>query len=86
MSDARADHLDRRARHLRRLARAIENSPVMHLDALAGDDTWRGPRPQRCVEQLRSHLHQLHAAAEELRWQAYVFARRADAMRAVPGG
>lgn len=80
------DHLDRRARHLRRLARSIESSPVMHLESLAGEDTWRGPRPSSCVQQLRGHLHHLHEAAEELRWQAYTFERRADALRAVRVG
>jgi cell division inhibitor SulA len=74
---ARAEQLRRRAAELRALAEAIETSPVMHLEHLAGDDTWRGGRPTLCRTLLATNLHQLHQAADDLRWQAWLFEQRA---------
>ena len=49
----------------------------MNLDHHAGDDTWRGRKPSLCRAILAANLHQLHAAAEDLRWQAYLFEQQA---------
>lgn len=75
---ARAAQLRRRAQHLRTLATAIEATPAMSLDQHAQDDTWCGQRPLLCRTLLASSQHQLHAAADDLRAQAYRFEREAD--------
>ena|GEM_PF-698838 len=77
-STARADQLRRRAAELRALATTIEAGPVMRLEQLAGDDTWRGLRPTLCRTLLATNVHQLHQAADDLRWQAWLFEQRAD--------
>ncbi|NND76504.1 MAG: hypothetical protein HKN44_16020 [Ilumatobacter sp.] len=82
MSHAAADHYRRRARRLRSLALRIEHSFAMQLDSFAGDDTWRGRRPGLCRTTLRSNQRQLHHAADQLRWQAFLFDRRADQLDA----
>jgi len=80
---ARANQLRQRARHLRWLAEAIEASPVMGLDRYGDVDTWRGPRSDLSRATLASNQHQLHAAAEELRWHAYRFEQQARELDAV---
>jgi hypothetical protein len=49
----------------------------MHLDRYSQVDTWRGPRPDLCRATLAANQHQLHAAAEDLRWHAYRFEQHA---------
>jgi hypothetical protein len=80
---ARALQLRQRADHLRRLADDIEASPVMRLDRHGDADTWRGARPDLCRVTLAANQHQLHAAADDLRWHAYRFERQADELEAV---
>lgn len=80
---ARANRLRQRARHLRSLAEAIEASPVMRLDRYGDVDTWRGPWPDLCRATLASNQHQLHAAADALRWHAYQFEQQAQELEAV---
>lgn len=77
MSITQAIRLRQRARHLRGLATAMEASPTIDLDHHAGDDTWRGRKPALCRAILAANLHQLHSAAEDLRWQAYLFEQQA---------
>jgi hypothetical protein len=79
----RANQLRQRARHLRRLAEAIESSPVMRLDRYGDVDTWRGPRPDLCRATLAANQHQLHAAADDLRWHAYRLEQQAEELDAV---
>ena len=79
----RADQLRQRARHLRRLADAIEASPVMRLDRYGDVDTWRGTRADLCRATLATNQHQLHAAADDLRWHAYRFEQQAQELDAV---
>lgn len=79
---SRAHHLRVRADHLRQLAEAIERSPVMRLDRHGDVDTWRGLRPDLCRATLAANQHQLHGAADELRWHAHLFERRADELEA----
>ena len=84
MSNNQAAHLRDRARHLRHLADAIETTPAMRLEQLAGEDTWRGRRPLLCRNLLRRNLEQLHRAADDLRWNAYLLEQQAVACDAVP--
>ncbi len=77
-----AAELRARAHRLRQLAVAIEATPAMRLERFAGDDTWRGPRPHLCRDLLRRNLAQLHQAADDLRWRAYVLEERAAACEA----
>jgi len=81
--DATANHLRERARHLRDLATAIENLPVMSLEIHADGGTWRGPRPDLCRSTLRTNQQQLHGAADDLRWQAHRFEQEAAELDAV---
>lgn len=76
-STAQAGQLHQRARHLRNLAGAIESSPVLSLNHHADEDTWRGRKPALCRAVLATNQQQLHAAAEDLRWQAYLFDQQA---------
>jgi hypothetical protein len=80
---ARANQFRQRARHLRHLAEAIEAASVMRLDRYGDVDTWRGPRPDLCRATLSVNQHQLHAAAEDLRWHAYRFEQQADELDVV---
>jgi hypothetical protein len=79
----RANDLRRRARHLRRLADAIEASPVMRLDRHGDVDTWRGPRPDLCRATLARNQHQLHAAADDLREHAWRLDQQAEELDAL---
>lgn len=83
MSNTRAAHLRERARRLRHLARIIETTPAMHLEVLAGEDTWRGQRPRLCRDLLERNLAQLHRAADDLRWHAYLVEEQAIACEAL---
>ena len=74
---ARAHQLRQRAHDLRRLAEAIEAAPVMRLDRHGDVDTWTGRRPDLCRATLAANKHQLHAAADDLRWHAYRFEQQA---------
>jgi hypothetical protein len=80
---ARALQFRQRARHLRALADAIETSPVMRLDRFGDVDTWRGDRPELCRATLATNQHQLHAAADDLRWHAYRFEQQAEELEAL---
>jgi hypothetical protein len=80
---ARAEQLHRRARHLRDLAERIEASPVMRLDRHGDVDTWRGARPDLCRATLAANQHQLHAAADDLRWHAHRFEQQAEELEAI---
>ena len=77
MSLTHAADLRRRARRLRALATRIEQLPVMRLERFAGDDTWIGARPLLCRNLLLANQSQLHHEADQLRWQGYLFERRA---------
>ncbi len=81
MSDA--DHLRRRALHLRALATAIEGSPVFALDRYAAEDTWRGGRSDDCRAELAMRQADLYQAIEQLVTTAWWLDRRADVLDAV---
>lgn len=80
---ARANHLRHRARHLRDLATAIEQLPIMSLEIHADGDTWRGPWPDLCRSTLCANQRQLHGAADDLRWHAHRFDQQAAELDAV---
>lgn len=82
----RANQLRHRAALLRDLAEGIEASPVMRLDRHGDVDTWRGPRPDLCRVTLAANQHQLHAAADDLRWHAYRFQQQAIELEAAARG
>lgn len=74
---------------LRTLATRIEQSQVMSLERLAGDDTWRGARPLLCVVTLGRNQHQLHRAADDLRVHAHRLVSEAtelDHLARLPSG
>ncbi|MEL6893020.1 MAG: hypothetical protein AAFP84_15620 [Actinomycetota bacterium] len=88
MSTALAAKYRRRARSLRTLADSIEALPLMQLDAFAGPDTWRGPKPADRVDRLRHFQQRLHADAETLRRRAWWLDQQADDLErtaALPG-
>lgn len=55
----------------------------MNLDRYGDVDTWRGPRPDLCRATLTANQHQLHAAADDLRWHAYRFEQQARELEAI---
>lgn len=73
MSLGTAQTLRERASRLRHLADEIERSSVFALHQHANDETWRGTRPQFCVNMLRRHQARLLHDATDLRWQANLF-------------
>ena len=83
MTTHAAAELRARAHRLRRLAVDIEATPAMRLERFAGDETWRGSRPHLCLDLLRRNLAQLHRAADDLRWRAYLLEERAAACETV---
>ena len=78
-----ASQLRARARHLRDLAVRIERTPALRLDGWADVDTWRGPRADECRRLLHDAQHRYHAAADDLRRQAWQLERRADELDTV---
>ena len=66
-----------------RIAEQLDHTPAADVDRLAGDDTWRGRRPALCRFVLRINLAQLHAAADDLRWQALLLEQQADQLDAL---
>jgi hypothetical protein len=83
MSHTTSQVLRRRAHRLLTLANEIERSPVLRLDSFAGDDTWRGSRPQLCRNLLHANQAQLHSDADGLRSQAYLFEQQAEQLAAI---
>ena len=79
-----AHQLRQRAAELRRVAQQIERNPVMELDALAGDDTWRMPAADTCRALLRQDLHALHQVIDDLRLAAWRLEVSADALATTP--
>lgn len=82
MSNSHASALRQRAHSLRLHADRIERTPAMSLERFATVDTWRGPRPNHCLQLLHAAQHRMHGAAEELRLHAWRFDRRADDLEA----
>lgn len=82
MSAADARHHRQRAGDLEALARRIENEPIWTLPSAAGTETWHGPRPRSCSDQLSIDLHRLEQAIDDLRRRARAHLRTADELDA----
>jgi hypothetical protein len=62
--------LRNRAAGLRALARQLERSSLHDLVGWVGSDTWMGPSPQRCADDVRLRSGQLRSHATDLRARA----------------
>lgn len=67
---------------LRSFAGRIEQLAVLSLHIEAGADTWAGPSPQACTDDLRDRATRLGSDASGLRREARRFERIADEMDA----
>lgn len=76
-SNSDATVLRNRAVGLRSLARALERSSLHDLVGWVGADTWMGPSPQRCADDVRIRSSQFIAQAAELRARAQRLDERA---------
>lgn len=77
-----ADRLRRRAAVLSDLARVLQRLTVLTLHLDAGPDTWVGPSPQACRDDLVARRGSLLRAADALAAEARRFTRMADEMDA----
>ena len=75
-----AEQLRGRARALRVLAQAIDDCGAITLYRRAGIDTWIGPTPQRCLDDLMLARKQLQRSADDLRDAAHRLDARAGQM------
>lgn len=73
-----ADRLRRRAVVLTDLARVLQRLTVLTLHLDAGPDTWVGPSPQACGDDLVARRGSLLRAADALTVEARRFMRLAD--------
>ena len=78
------------ARHLRSVAGMIGTSRALTVHSLAGPDTWIGPTPQSCYDELlgvRRHLQAnqqtLSDTARRLEQQAHVLEQQLTMQRLV---
>lgn len=78
MTHHQSTALRQRAHRLRRFAEQIECTPAMSLERHATVDTWRGPRPEECLQLLHQAQHRIHETAEELRRHAWLLDQQAD--------
>lgn len=67
---------------LRSFAGRIEQLAVLSLHIEAGADTWVGPSPQACTDDLRHRATRLSSDASDLRREARRFERIAAEMDA----
>ncbi len=65
-----ASQLRDRAATLRRTAKRLDDADASVLFRRAGTDTWLGPTPQRCLDDLVAMRSQLVGAADDLRTRA----------------
>lgn len=77
-----ADRFRQRATALASLARAIQRCGAVTVQLDAGPDTWVGPSPQACLDDLRARRGQLLQQADALLTEARRFLRRADELDA----
>ncbi|MGB8860316.1 MAG: hypothetical protein WCC60_13705, partial [Ilumatobacteraceae bacterium] len=64
------------------LARVLQRTSVLGLHLAAGSDTWVGPSPQACLDDLRSRRGRLLQLADELLAESRRFVRIADDLEA----
>jgi len=82
-SSAAALELRQRARSLRRLSQRMQRCSAIDLIRFAGDDTWLGPSPQRCADDLRWLRVSFLQQADELEATARCLERQADELDAI---
>jgi hypothetical protein len=82
MPELDAEPLRLRARALRNLGATLEACLATRLHLRAGADTWIGPSPQRCLDDLLTARRRLRHAADQLAIAAIALDRRADAVDA----
>ena len=75
---AAADQLRRRAETLHGTAAALQQLTALGLHLLAGPETWVGPSPQSCLQDLCTRRNLLLAEADALEAEARRFRRVAD--------
>jgi hypothetical protein len=80
---AEAERLRWRCVELRRLADAIERTPLLSLERHAGPETWRSAAADECRAELSADQARLLHAAEDLRWAAWQLERRAAELEAL---
>jgi hypothetical protein len=72
--------LRQRAAALRRFAALIENAAVCRLDHLVGSDTWIGPAPNECANDVRLIRGRFVSSASGLRDAARLLELQAAAI------
>jgi|JI10StandDraft_1071094.scaffolds.fasta_scaffold240043_3 hypothetical protein len=77
-----ADRLRRRAVALTHLARLLQRCQALDVHLAAGTDTWVGPSPQACLDDLRMRRRQLLDHADALTSEGRRFLRIADELDA----
>jgi hypothetical protein len=77
-----ADRLRQRAIVLATLARAVQRCDALTVHLDAGGDTWVGPSPQACADDLRVRRGQLLQQADALLAESRRFVRTADELDA----
>ncbi len=77
-----ADRFRQRATTLTALARSIQRCGALTVHLDAGPDTWVGPSPQACADDLRARRGQLLQQADALLSESRRFLRRADELDA----
>lgn len=83
MSHHLANVYRRRARHLRQLASQMNDTPALRLHIHAGVDTWHGPRPLACTEDLRRAQDEVRREIDDLHARSIRFDREADRLDAI---
>lgn len=79
------DRLLERAHRLRRLAERLSRLAALALGDIAGEDTWRGPRPDLCRTMLEHNSRQIRRRSEELLATAREMERRVETARTLVG-
>lgn len=77
-----ADRLRQRAVVLATLARTLQRCSAVSVHLDAGPDTWVGPSPQACLDDLRARRGLLLQQADALLAESRRFVRRADELDA----
>lgn len=82
---AAATQLHARANTLRTVATRLEGAAALTLARRADHDTWIGPTPHRCLDDLGVMRRSLLNAVDDLRQRARILDTRAWALTAAAG-
>ena len=77
-----ADQLRQRATALRRLGSRLDGAAVLDLHRRATEETWMGPTPIHCREDLLTIRRQVLGAADDVRSRAAALDRLAQQLDA----